>query len=647
LSSREFSNKQSHVIEGSQAHADGQDEIDSELSATRWEVIRHVQQKEVLESQVPLESELKRENLKLQHQLLVIQESRAWRLISLFQRAVGRLKRLRRKLRKKRPSENRFPLDKELIEIFFDPLAYSENSESEETTRSALIDHYLRTGFFAKLDPCLGFDNAFYLESNVDVALAQINPLDHFVKYGFQEGRLPSARASVYPPARRQSAVDNPITESSKVESMKNACLYLKDLSDLLQDYLIIDSLDEDGKDGPVRTPQTIAGESLGYSRKWFRTSPTANPQVNIVTDSIADHSLFGGVATALILGNFLSLELGFGLRVLTNDQSSRALVRRLFKSNGITLNPHFEVSQLRGLGQDVETISDRDVFVATSWWSAASLVPSPNENQIIYLIQEDERSFYPTGDQYLLAHRMMNNPAFIRVVNSSNLYTHLQKTGISFSSSDSIHFEPSFSTSRRFRKDSLASTEASEEFKLLFYGRPNHQRNLYYTGLQAIDKFLMQGRDSPVKISVTCTGDPIVPNPQFATGTRMNFLGALSWDGYMKRLADFDLVLSLMASPHTSYPPLDALSVGCKVVSNTWPGKPDASDLGSGIYLASPYADDIAFELSRAVEDIRLERFSGATALTDTHPKYRRDWREQLDLTLTFLCSSVRQRNV
>ncbi len=617
------------------------------MTTTRWNILKPNQQEEVSESQATLESDLQRENLKLNHQLRAIQESRSWRLVSILQRVAGRLKRFKRRVRTKKPGETQLPLDQELIEIFFDPSTYAENSDLEETSKSDLIKHYLQIGFYEKISPCIGFDFTYYLDSNVDVALAQINPLVHFVKYGFEEGRLPCARASILPPARFQSDVVRSTVEVPQSESMERACTYLKDLSNILQDFVTLESSDKDGKAGPVATPQIVSSESLGYSRKWFQVSKTASPRVNIVTDSVADHSLFGGVATALILGNFLSLELGLGLRILTNDQSSRALVRRLFKTNGLTLNPHIEVSQLRGHGQDVEIVSERDVFVATSWWSAASLLPAPNSNPIVYLIQEDERTFYPTGDQYLLAERMMNNPDFLRVVNSSNLYDHLRQTGIAFSSSNSSHFEPSFSEARKFRKDSAALTENPAELKLLFYGRPNHQRNLYYTGLQALETFLMRVDDSPVKISVTCTGDPIDPNPQFSNGTRMNFLGALNWDGYMKRLADFDLVLSLMASPHTSYPPLDALSVGCRVVSNTWPGKPKASELGNGIYLASADPDDIASELNRAVEDLCLERTSRVTVAADAHPRYHKEWREQFDSTLAFLCSYFEKTSV
>ncbi len=617
-----------------------------DISVTRWGrfVPEQGNNLNIVHEENDAVRQLNQEVARLHRELAEIRKSRAWRVVARLQKIINPMRRVLKREKKKITKQELFPLDLGLLDLFFDPTAYAENSDQEETSRVELFQHYLREGFYSRRSPCLGFDADYYLEKNADVVVARINPLVHFVKYGFQEGRLPCAKASILPPSRYQSGSAESTSEVPQPELVTKACTYLKDLSDLLRDDPQIESVAEDEELGPVKTPKIISSELLGYSRKWFQISKTAAPRVNIVTDSVAGHSLFGGVATALILGNFLSLELGLGLRILTNDQSSRALVRRLFKSNGLMLNPHIEVSQLRGLGQDVEIISDRDVFVATSWWSAASLLPAPNSNPVVYLIQEDERTFYPTGDQYLLADRMMNNPDFLRVVNSSNLYNHLLQTGIAFSSSNSSHFEPSFSGSRKFRKDTVASTDEPRDFNLLFYGRPNHQRNLYYTGLQAIEMFLTQVRDSPLRISVTCTGDPILPNPQFANGTRMKFLGALNWDGYMKRLADFDLVLSLMASPHTSYPPLDALSVGCKVVSNTWPGKPNASELGNGIYLASAHPDDIASELNRAVEDLRLERRSGVTVPADTHPRYQKEWREQLDSTLAFLCSQFEE---
>jgi hypothetical protein len=48
------------------------------------------------------------------------------------------------------------------------------------------------------------------------------------------------------------------------------------------------------------------------------------------------------------------------------------------------------------------------------------------------------------------------------------------------------------------------------------------------------------------------------------------------------------DLALSLMASPHPSYPPLDFAAAGSVVVTNDWPGKFDFSRVSDRILVSA-----------------------------------------------------------
>ncbi len=53
------------------------------------------------------------------------------------------------------------------------------------------IEHYLRFGWKESRNPCNGFDTAYYLRANPDVARSGLNPLLHYVKFGRDEGRDP------------------------------------------------------------------------------------------------------------------------------------------------------------------------------------------------------------------------------------------------------------------------------------------------------------------------------------------------------------------------------------------------------------------------------------------------------------------------
>jgi glycosyltransferase involved in cell wall biosynthesis len=56
------------------------------------------------------------------------------------------------------------------------------------------LSHYLREGLRSRRSPNPLFDNDLYRRENPDAAQAGVNPLEHYVLYGRDEGRLPHAR---------------------------------------------------------------------------------------------------------------------------------------------------------------------------------------------------------------------------------------------------------------------------------------------------------------------------------------------------------------------------------------------------------------------------------------------------------------------
>ena len=51
------------------------------------------------------------------------------------------------------------------------------------------LQHYLTYGWKEGRDPSANFDTKAYLAANPDVAAAGVNPLEHFLQYGAGEGR--------------------------------------------------------------------------------------------------------------------------------------------------------------------------------------------------------------------------------------------------------------------------------------------------------------------------------------------------------------------------------------------------------------------------------------------------------------------------
>lgn len=75
--------------------------------------------------------------------------------------------------------------------LLFSDSFYLEQLPTALPSGMTPLEHYLKVGAAAGLNPSPLFDTSYYLESNADVAVAAVNPLSHFLQYGALEGRSP------------------------------------------------------------------------------------------------------------------------------------------------------------------------------------------------------------------------------------------------------------------------------------------------------------------------------------------------------------------------------------------------------------------------------------------------------------------------
>ena len=75
----------------------------------------------------------------------------------------------------------------------FDPGFYLDMNADVKAIGIDPYTHYSKYGFKEGRDPSAAFDTSAYLAANPDIANKGMNPLTHFEKYGWKEGRDPSA----------------------------------------------------------------------------------------------------------------------------------------------------------------------------------------------------------------------------------------------------------------------------------------------------------------------------------------------------------------------------------------------------------------------------------------------------------------------
>lgn len=328
------------------------------------------------------------------------------------------------------------------------------------------------------------------------------------------------------------------------------------------------------GAAGDAVVPSATVEQSLNLrfaGLEPLRTYPDPHPRrrLSIVTDSISAGYLYGGVGTAMIFAALLANRLGADLRLITRShQADPGQVGAFLNSFGITRDGDVScVFSPGGSGADVP-VSPGDLFLTTSWWTTLATRRAIDPRRIVYLLQEDERMFYPHGDERLRCAETLATDDIRFVVNSELMFRHLTQGDAALPNvaRNGVWFEPAFPAAHYF--DDAAARGARRVKNFLFYARPGNLRNLYWRGLEAIAAAVQDGTLRPEDWNFTFVGRDLKP-VELPFGVRPTLLENLSWPDYAALIRQTDLGLSLIDTPHPSYPPLDLAASGGVAVTN------------------------------------------------------------------------------
>lgn len=306
--------------------------------------------------------------------------------------------------------------------------------------------------------------------------------------------------------------------------------------------------------------------------------------RINLLVPSLNQEHIFGGIATALKFFDQFD-ENKFDKRVVVTDMKSRkkSISMRypdyVFVHNGETSSEPLQIVDISNPEDCNLAISENDVFIATAWWTAYSIAPLINwqketyelkkSRPLIYLIQDFEPGFYKWSSQYASADSTykLDIPT-IAVFNSSELEEYFNKRQYHFEKK--YHFDPILNDS--LKQHLLDDKDIPRKKQIIVYGRPETPRNAFEIVVDSLRKtfkdredvnewkFLSMGEDHP---DVTIKGS-----------TRLVSVGKLSLDAYAHTMEESYLGISLMVSPHPSYPPLEMSSFGVKTITNKYENK-------------------------------------------------------------------------
>jgi O-antigen biosynthesis protein len=278
------------------------------------------------------------------------------------------------------------------------------------------------------------------------------------------------------------------------------------------------------------------------------------------------------------------------------------------------------------------------DVLLAT-WWRTAQMANDGlrvlRARGFIYLIQDFEPGFYPWSTKAALAEATYNLP--IRaLVNEPLLERYLRQTGTGRFGSDGLAvrtFMPAVDRTVFARRE--RSPDAPR--RLVFYARPRNPRNLFEIGLRVLREAAAAGVFDGEPWEFLAIGQDL-PDLPLSPRHVLKSQPWLRYEAYGELLGSSDVLLSLMLSPHTSYPPLEMAAAGGLVVTNTYGPKTAVAlaAISPAIRAAAPEVERLVTVLREAVVEVSAPR-SAAVALPAT-------WDEALGDALPWLVQQVHE---
>lgn len=324
--------------------------------------------------------------------------------------------------------------------------------------------------------------------------------------------------------------------------------------------------------------------------------------RLNLIIPSLDEKHVFGGIATALKFFDALQEECGCDVRIITVDAEvnlKTTVSRPGYFLVDSTSDYSFSKQIISFADRAKKTISvhEKDVFMATGWWTAytisqvlkwqsqtyhTTLLP------LVYFIQDYEPGFYPWSSRYLMADSTyhMDIPT-LAIFNSTLLQNFFKQNGYVFEREWS--FDPSLNEKLLGYLQSYTNPIQKKK-QILVYGRPNTDRNAFELLVASLKEWCVRQEDR-TEWTVLSAGEPH-PDVDLGYGVLLRSMGKLTLDAYAETLLNSYAGISLMVSPHPSYPPLEMAAFGVKTVTNPYANK-NLSEFSPNLFSVTQCSSD------------------------------------------------------
>lgn len=328
---------------------------------------------------------------------------------------------------------------------------------------------------------------------------------------------------------------------------------------------------------------------------RFKRDTKCEKRRINLFLPSVNPEDVFGGISTAISFFERLVSREDASARIIVLDAEPRMedLPNRLAQYKQVLLGEEsslpYQIVSAFNRDRNQLPVSNEDIFIATSWWTAYCYQEECNRQRqaneaalshpLIYLIQDYEPGFYAWSSRYLLAQSTYQSEIpTVAVFNSHELHSHFISENIRFK--HEFELEPVLNPAMAKSLDKHHGIVAKRK-QILVYGRPGTDRNAFELVVESLRRWIEEDASS-CQWEFYSAGE-LHPPVRLANGRYLTSVGKLSLTDYANLLSESYAGISLMVSPHPSYPPLEMASFGVKVITNCY-GEKDLSDFSPSI---------------------------------------------------------------
>lgn len=340
-------------------------------------------------------------------------------------------------------------------------------------------------------------------------------------------------------------------------------------------------------------------GRSVPEVRE-FLFSPSRNerPRFVLLVPSINPKETFGGIATAIQIFKEIvaNSDDTVDFAIVSTDAPITDEAKAVFSDYfAISIGDDDEGSRLTLIDASSRStarlrVRVRDVYIATAWWTALSAKQAQTfisgyfgrSRRYVYLIQDYEPNFYGWSTRYALAESTyFNAERYIAIVNSEELFDFFEKSRYRLGTKFCLPYKLNQNINQ------LLKPERREKV-ILFYGRPSVHRNAFEIICDALAQWQMQNPVEAATWQILSLGESYDPE-RVKPVQNLSVLGKLTLEQYAYWLNRASIGISLMLSPHPSYPPLEMAEAGLMVITNDYADRhmADRFDLTALPYLA------------------------------------------------------------